>query len=38
MALNAMRHSEREKTLDLLKVFATKIYGKGIAAWLFENW
>jgi len=32
-----MSHGGRKKTLDLLKVFATKIYGKDIAMWLFRT-
>jgi len=33
-----MNFNEREKTLELFKVFTTKVYGKDIALWLSNNW
>ena len=36
--LDAIEYDEREKSLDLFKLFAVKIYGKDTAVWLFNNW
>jgi hypothetical protein len=36
--LDAIEYDEREKSLDLFKLFAVKIYGPDTAAWLFNNW
>lgn len=36
--LDALEHTEREKVLELFKVFVIRIYGKDTARWLYNNW
>ena len=36
--LRAMRQDDRDNALELLKFFASTLYGEETAVWLQENW